>query len=201
MTRFIFSLFIAAAAYMASLPEVMATESLVEKVTAEWANGNLVITGKMLEVPTGTKIRIDIISVSGQLLKKTFSDAVLKRSKEASPRTRVWAAALFPHASTIIEGDGSFRASIPSNENLPAKAGKYVVQINVYFNGFWQSMEVLQRAGVEWDSKGMNDSCTNPRAISKTLDFKSCNSTGGRYIETQREIIVTSPDEKRGLER
>jgi len=201
MTRFIFSLFIAAAAHMASLPEAMAAESLVEKVTAEWANGNLVIAGKMLEVPAGTKIRVDVISVSGQPLKKTFSDTVLKRSKEAPPGTRIWAADLLPHASTIIEGDGSFRASISSNENLLAKAGNYVVQINVYFNGFWQSMEVLQRAGVEWDSKGMNDSCTNPQAISKTLDFKSCNTTGGRYIETQREIIVAAPDEKRGLER
>ncbi len=51
-------------------------------------------------------------------------------------------------------------------------AGSYTVQITSTFNMFNQSVEVLQKAGVELDSQGRSEVHTNPKALPNTSDFK-----------------------------
>ena len=149
----------------------VAAESLVGKVTVERAAGGLNIAGTIKEVPPGTKTRVEIVREAGRPLKPVDQ----------------------PGADAIVAPDGSFRASLSNPNGAAFPAGTYTVQITVIFNMFWQSVEVLQKAGVELDSQGRSGLQPNPKALPTTPDFKAFDPefpSEGRYIEVRRDVGV-----------
>jgi hypothetical protein len=149
----------------------IAAESLIGKVTMERTSSGLSIAGTIQKVPPGTKTRIEIVRKAGRALKPMDQ----------------------PGADAIVAPDGSFRASLSNSNGAAFAAGTYTVQITAIFNMFWQSVEVLQKAGVELDGQGRSGLQTNPKALPETPDFKAFDAefpSAGRYIEVRRDITV-----------
>src|SRR5438128_9883818 len=112
-----FRTYLLAAAVAAVMAEQsIAAGTLVGKVTAERTPSGLTIAGTIQMVPPGTKIRVEIVRLSGRALKPTDR----------------------PSGDAIVGQDGLFRASLSTRNNAPLEAGTYTVQLTVRFNRGWQ---------------------------------------------------------------
>lgn len=174
MTKFMTHVLTAATVGIALTVQATAAESLIGKITAERTSSGLTIAGTIQRVPPGTKMRVELVRFSGRNLKPMDQ----------------------PSGDAIVGPDGSFRANLPSHGRAPFEAGTYTVQLTAMFNRPWQSVEVLQKAGVELDSQGRSQLHTDPKALPDTPDFKPFDPEfprAGRYIEVRREVTVAAP--------
>jgi hypothetical protein len=149
----------------------LAADSLIGPLTVQRTAAGLSITGTIREIPPGTKMRVEIVRRGGRALKPIDQ----------------------PASDTIVGSDGSFGADLAGRDDDAFAAGTYTVQITAMFNRPWQSVDVLQKAGVELDSQGRTELHTNPKALPKTADFKPFDPefpNAGRYIEVRREVTV-----------
>lgn len=160
------------AALAAIVPgQSIAADSLIGKVTAERMNSGLAVAGSMQNVPPGTKLRVEVVRISGRSLK------LIDR----------------PSGDAIVGNDGIFRTNLSSNRDSALDAGTYTIQITAMFNRGWQSIEVLRKAGVDLDSQGRSDLYPNPKNLPYTSDFKPFDPEfprAGRYIEVRREVAL-----------
>jgi hypothetical protein len=173
MRKSVARLFIAGAVSIALAQHSIAAESLIGKVTAERTAQGLNIVGTIQKVPPKTKMLVKIVRFSGRALK---------------PKDK-------PSAYAFVGADGSFGANLSNRDGSAFSAGTYTVEITAMFNGPWQSVEVLQKAGVELDSQGRSDVETNPKALPETPDFKPFDPEfprAGRYIEVRCDVTVAA---------
>jgi len=144
--------------------------SLLGPLTAQPTTAGMTISGTIQKVPVGTKIWVTIMHQPGGPTKPVF---------------------VAEDDNVIVAVDGTFRAKLISPDGSAFKPGSYVISIESHFSSAMQTVDVLQKAGVELDSKGRSDIYTDPKAIPKSPDFKPNDPefpNAGRYISVSREV-------------
>jgi len=139
--------------------------SLVDALRADRGTSGVVISGKVAEVPTGTRVDLELNQRDGKSLKTP------------------------PSASVRLRDDGTF--STEPFTSLPA--GRYAVTMTSMFTSIWQTPEVLRAVGVDVDAQGRSQPYTDPRKLPRTADFKPFDREfpeASRYLEVVRQVVV-----------
>jgi hypothetical protein len=163
-------------------------KSLVGPISAERDGADMKVNGKIQKLPTGTKIGIEIMHFIRQ------PNGSLKCCEgPAGPE----------NLEVFLAQDGSFHGSLRNTswdvkkraniDNGTFPPGSYIIMIFAYFNGAWQTTEVLRQAGLEFDAKGRAALPPVPRAIPETPDFEPDDPEfpkAGRHLEAIREVTL-----------
>ena len=150
-------------------------KELFQSISAESSDNGITIYGKVRGLPSGTKIRVEIIQLPDH-----------SRIRGEGPMN-----------SNVLVDEGAFKAKIINSDQVPFPAGSYSIRITSYFNSSWQSGDVLNKAGVtDLDSLGRSAVNTDPRAIPDSSDFKPDDPEfpkASRHLEAVREVRLASP--------
>jgi len=131
----------------------------------------MLISGKTENLPSGTKIWVEIIQQPGHA--QIHGEGPMDEN-------------------VVIADDGSFRAKISTPTGAPFTTGDFRIRITSFFSSVWQSADVLSKAGVTGlDNLGRSDVYTDPRAIPNSPDFKPDDPEfpkASRHLEAIREV-------------
>jgi hypothetical protein len=124
---------------------ILPAEVSVEVSAHRTDDGQITIVGTT-NLPAGTRIDAELVSPSG---KNQGQDQM------------------------FVRGDGSIHSSEFSDDGRPWPSGMHKVEISAYFNGAWQSPQILQIVG-EGGSKLKGKLITHPEYFDKSdnvIDF------------------------------
>lgn len=150
--------------------------SLLGPLFAQPTTTGMTVVGTIQKVPAGTKMWV------------TYFD-----HKPGAPTKLDFVA---EDSNVIVKPDGSFRANLVNPNGTAFREGIYTIQIECRFTSAWrQTVDVLEKAGVELDDQLRSDIYTDPKAIPQSPDFKPNDPefpNAGRYISVMREVKLGS---------